>query len=84
MRMPVDEEEYERRLRLVLLTYEVLKDVETPTDEATSAAMFFLLSQAFLDKATTLANLEVAKPKGRGANSRVSASVNAAMLNSSR
>ncbi len=50
MRMPVDEEEYERRLRLVLLTYEVLKDMETPTDEATSAAMFFLLSRAFFDK----------------------------------
>lgn len=70
MRMQIDEDEYERRLRLVLLTYEVLKDMETPTDEATSAAMFSLLSRAFFDKATTLANLEAAKPKGRGAKPR--------------
>ncbi len=48
--MQIDEDEYERRLRLVLLTHEVLKDIETPTDEATSAGMFFLLSRAFFDK----------------------------------
>jgi hypothetical protein len=53
MRIQVDEDEYEWRLRLVLLTYEVLKDMETPTDEPTSAAMFFLLSRAFFDTATT-------------------------------
>jgi hypothetical protein len=84
MRTQVDEDEIEQRLRLVLLTYEVLKDMETPTDEATSATLFFLLSRAFFDKATALANFEAAKPKGRGANSRVSASVNAARLNSGR
>jgi hypothetical protein len=64
MRMQVDEDEYERRLRLVLLTYEVLEDMETPTDEATSAAMFFLLSRAFFDKPPTLANLEAASLRG--------------------
>jgi hypothetical protein len=48
----LDEDEYERRLRLVLLTYEVLKDMETPTDEATSVAMFALLSRAFFDNTT--------------------------------
>ena len=51
----LDEDEYERRLRLVLLTSEVLKDMETPTDEATNMAMFTLLSRAFFDDATTLA-----------------------------
>jgi hypothetical protein len=49
----LDEDEYERRLRLVLLTHEVLKDMEAPTDEATSAAMFPLLFRAFFEKAAT-------------------------------
>jgi hypothetical protein len=51
----LDEDEYERRLRLVLLTYEVLKDMEAPKDEATSAAMFTLLSRAFFENTATLA-----------------------------
>jgi hypothetical protein len=68
----LDEDEYERRLRLILLTYEVLKDMETPTDEASSVAMFTLLSRAFFDNATTLAlgallrsHQRATKPRGQ-------------------
>jgi hypothetical protein len=56
----------ERRLRLVKLAYEMLRDMETPTDEATNVAVLTELSRACLEKATTLANLEpAAAPKAR-------------------
>jgi hypothetical protein len=53
----------ERLSRLVSLVYEVLREMKTPTDEATSMATD--LSRAFSNKATALANLEAAAPKVR-------------------
>ncbi len=48
-----DENEHEQRLRLFLLTCEVLKDMETPGNEATSVSIFTLLSRAFFDSTIT-------------------------------
>jgi hypothetical protein len=48
-------DEHERDLRLVSLTYEVLRDVEMPAGEATDAAVLLHLSRAFADKAAALA-----------------------------
>jgi hypothetical protein len=62
---PTQSDEYERRSRLISLVYEVLRDMKTPTDDATSMARD--LSRAFSDKATALANLEAAAPRVRGA-----------------
>jgi hypothetical protein len=63
---PTQSDEYERRLWLVTLAYEVLRDMKTPTDEATNVAVLFALSRASLEKATTLANLEPATaPRAR-------------------
>jgi hypothetical protein len=59
-------DELERRSRLISLVYEVLRDMKTPTVEATNIAMFSDLSRAFQNKATALANLEAAEPKPRG------------------
>jgi hypothetical protein len=59
-------DEYERRSRLVSLAYEVLRDMESPTEGTTNMAMFSDLSRAFLDKATALANVEDAAPSARG------------------
>jgi hypothetical protein len=36
--MPIQNDEIERRSRLVLLVYEVLRDMETPAEEATNTA----------------------------------------------
>jgi len=58
-------DEYERRSRLVSLAYEVLRDMESPTDGTTSMAMFSDLSRAFFDKATALANVEADGPGAR-------------------
>ena len=58
-------DEFERRSRLVSLAYEVLRDMETPADDATLRAMFADLARAFFDKATSLANLEAAAPRER-------------------
>jgi hypothetical protein len=63
---PTQSDEYERRSRLVSLTYEVLRDMKTPTDEVTNMTMFSDLSRAFFEKATALANLEAAAPRVRG------------------
>jgi hypothetical protein len=60
---PAQSDEYERRSRLISLVYEVLRDMNTPTDDATSMARD--LSRAFSDKANALANLEPAAPKAR-------------------
>lgn len=57
-------DEIERRSRLVSLAYEVLREMETPTDEATNTAVFSALAWAFFDKATAQANFEAA-PKAR-------------------
>ena len=62
--MPIQSDEYERRSRLVSLAYEVLRDMETPADEATNMAVFSALSRAFFDKATAQANFGAA-PKVR-------------------
>jgi hypothetical protein len=48
-------DEHERALRLVSLTYEVLREIEMPADEATDAAVLLHLSRAFADKAAALA-----------------------------
>jgi hypothetical protein len=55
-------DELERRSRLISLVYEVLRDMKTPTVEATNIAMFSDLSRAFQNKATAQANLEAAEP----------------------
>jgi hypothetical protein len=52
--MPIQNDEIERRSRLVLLVYEVLRDMEAPASEATNTAVLSTLSRAFLDKATVL------------------------------
>jgi hypothetical protein len=68
--MPIQNDEIERRSRLVLLVYEVLRDMETPAEETTNTAVLSALSRAFLDKATALdttaqANSNVAPPRER-------------------
>jgi hypothetical protein len=77
VKMPIQNDEIERRSRLVLLVYEVLRDMETPAEEATNTAVLSALSRAFLDKATVLdratvldkaiaqAKSEVAAPRER-------------------
>jgi hypothetical protein len=55
----------DRRLRLVSLAYEVLRDIKIP-DVATDAEILALLSQAYLDRATVLAQPKASAPKGRG------------------
>ncbi len=62
--MPIQSDEYERRSRLVSLAYEVLRDMETPADEATNMTVLSALSRAFFDKATAK-NLEAAESKAR-------------------
>ena len=67
--MPI-QNEIERRSRLVLLVYEVLRDMQAPAEEATNTAVLSDLSRAFLERATALdgmpaqSNLEAA-PRGR-------------------
>jgi hypothetical protein len=45
------DDDQERRLRLVKLAYEVLRDMKTPND-ATDVEMLSLLSRAFSDRST--------------------------------
>ena len=56
-------DDFERRSRLISLVYEVLRDMNTPTDDATSMARD--LYRAFSDKTTALANLEPVEPRAR-------------------
>jgi hypothetical protein len=56
-------DEYNRRSRLVSLAYEVLQDLKIPA-AATDEAMLSLLSRTFLAKATVLADLEPSKVGG--------------------
>ena len=64
--MPIQNDEIERRSRLVLLVYEVLRDIETPPEDATNVAVFSALARAFFDKAATAqAHIEAAAPKER-------------------
>jgi hypothetical protein len=54
MRIPLmieKDDDQDRRLRLVRLAYEVLRDMKTP-DDATDVEMLSLLSRAFSDRAT--------------------------------
>jgi hypothetical protein len=69
---PTQSGEFERRSRLVSLAYEVLREMKTPAGDATTMAMFSDLSQAFLDKATALANVEATAPRVRGPKSPAS------------
>jgi hypothetical protein len=67
MRMHIYEnEEYDRRLRLVLLVYEVIEHMETPPEGTTDEETLLFLSRAFRDKATVLAKLELPPPKWCG------------------
>jgi hypothetical protein len=52
----------ERRLRLVSLAYEVLRDMKTPADGTTDEEMCSLLSQTFLE---VMVPLEADAPKER-------------------
>ncbi len=63
--MSIQSDEIERRSRLISLAYEVLRDMETPADEATNMTVFSALSRAFFDRATTLAALEAEAPRAR-------------------
>jgi hypothetical protein len=65
VKMSILSDEIERRSRLVLLAYEVLRDMEAPAEEATSRAVFSALARAFLDKATAEANRETSSPRER-------------------
>jgi hypothetical protein len=58
-------DEYERRSPLVSLAYEVLREMKTPADDATSMAMCSDLSRAFLE-ATALAIVAATAPRVRG------------------
>jgi hypothetical protein len=55
-------DEFERRSRLVSLAYEVLRDMKSPSDEATVEVILSDLSRACLDKAATLPSLEGGPP----------------------
>jgi hypothetical protein len=57
-------DEYERRLRLVSLTYEVIRDMKMPAAEATDEEMFLHLSWASLDKAAAIMKHEAVR-RGR-------------------
>jgi hypothetical protein len=50
MRIPLIDDDQDRRLCLVKLAYEVLQDMKTP-DDATDVEILSLLSRAFSDKA---------------------------------
>jgi hypothetical protein len=57
-------DEFERRSRLVSLAYEVLREMKSPSDEATTEVILYDLSRAFFDKAATLPPLEGGPQKG--------------------
>jgi hypothetical protein len=57
-------DEYERRSRLVTLAYEVLRDMASPAEDATDMALFSHLSQAFFDKASALSSFEAVAAAG--------------------
>jgi hypothetical protein len=61
-------DEYDRRSRLVLLAYEVLRDIKMPADEGTDVEILSLLSFAFLEKASQSPQLKAAAPEGRRGN----------------
>jgi hypothetical protein len=65
--MSIQNNEFERRSRLVSLVYDVLRDMETPANEATSTEVLSALSQAFLDKMAVL-DKATAQAKGMVAN----------------
>jgi hypothetical protein len=50
-----EDNEFDRRLRLVSLVYEVLRDLKIPVD-ATDSETLTILSRAFLAKMTALAD----------------------------
>jgi hypothetical protein len=63
--MPIQNDELERRSRLVFLVYDVLRDMETPAEEATNTAVLSALSRAFSDKAAAQSDRETAAPTDR-------------------
>jgi hypothetical protein len=65
VKLPIQNDEIRRRSRLVLLVYEVLRDMETPPEEATNTAVLSALSRAFSEKATAQASGEAAPRERR-------------------
>ena len=63
--MEIHSGEHERRSRLVMLVYEVLRNMESPADDATDIAVLSDLSRAFFDKAAALASLDAVTPRAR-------------------
>jgi hypothetical protein len=57
-------EEYDRRF--LLLTYELLAHMKTPSEGTTDAEMLSLIAAAFRDKMSVPAKLELPPPRGRG------------------
>jgi hypothetical protein len=55
--------ELDQRSRLISLVYEVLREMETPTEGATEMAMCSAISRAFSDHAIALLDLETAAPR---------------------
>ena len=49
--MPKQDDDFERRSRLISLVYEVLRDMETPAEGATEISTLSALSQAFAERA---------------------------------
>ncbi len=54
-----------RRSRLISLVYDVLREMESPSEGATERTMCSTLSKAFADKAIGLSDLDAAAPAGR-------------------
>lgn len=56
-------DDFDQRSRLISLVYEVLRNMELPTDGATKEAMCSALAKAFADKAIASPDLEAAAPR---------------------
>jgi hypothetical protein len=71
VKMPIQNDDFEQRCRLVVLVYDVLRDMETPAADATNTSILSALSLAFsekaamLDEATAQPNRERARPTER-------------------
>jgi hypothetical protein len=61
--MPTRGDDFDQRLRLISLVYEVLRTMEAPAEGATETATCAALSRAFSEKAIALANLDAAALK---------------------
>ena len=61
--MKIIPDELDQRSRLISLVYEVLREMQTPTEGATEMAICSAISRAFSDHAIALLDLETASPK---------------------